>query len=58
MAFMRPGVWNLLFGLVAVAAGASGQFTLLGTDSKAGLIAVGGLLAAFGLFQLARSRGR
>lgn len=54
---MRAGVWNLLFGLGAVAAGASGRFTLLGTDSGTALMVVGGLLAAFGAFQLFRSRG-
>jgi hypothetical protein len=55
---MRPGVWNLGFGLVAVAAGVSGKFTLLGTGSPTALIVVGGLLAAFGLIQLVRSRGK
>ncbi|HXN33930.1 MAG TPA: hypothetical protein VN894_18800 [Polyangiaceae bacterium] len=55
---MRPGIWNLGFGLAAVAAGASGQFTLLGTGSTTALVVVGGLLAAFGLIQLVRSRGR
>jgi hypothetical protein len=51
-------MWNLVFGLVAVVAGASGQFTLLGTGSGTALIVVGGLLAAFGLLQLVRSRGK
>jgi hypothetical protein len=55
---MRAGVWNLAFGLVAVVAGASGQFALMGTDSQTALIVVGGLLAAYGAFQLWRSRGR
>ena len=55
---MRSGVWNIGFGLVAVAAGASGRFTLLGTGSSTALMVVGGLLAAFGLTQLVRSRGK
>src|ERR1700733_9764162 len=46
---MRAGMWNLGFGLVAVAAGASGQFTLLGTGSSTWLMIAGGLLAAFAL---------
>jgi hypothetical protein len=50
-------MWNLGFGVVAVAAGASGRFALLGTGSSAALVVVGGLLAAFGLVQLVRSRG-
>ena len=52
---MRAGTWNLLFGIVAVIAGASGKFELLGTSSSTALVAVGGILAAFGLFQLIRS---
>jgi hypothetical protein len=55
---MRSGMWNLGFGLVAIVMGASGQFTLFGTSSGTALIVAGGLLAAFGLFQLVRSRGQ
>jgi hypothetical protein len=51
-------MWNLAFGLVAVAAGLSGRFTLLGTGSPTLLIVAGGLVASLGAFQLWRSRGR
>jgi hypothetical protein len=51
-------MWNLGFGLVAVAAGASRQFTLLGTDSSTLLMVAGGLVAALGAYQLWRNRGR
>jgi hypothetical protein len=54
---MKSGVFNLGFGLVAVAAGATGQFTLLGTDSPMWLVVAGGALATFGVFQLWRNRG-
>jgi hypothetical protein len=54
---MKSGVWNLGFGLVAVAAGASGQFTLLGTNSSTWLIVAGALVAALGVFQLWKNRG-
>ncbi|MDP9034715.1 MAG: hypothetical protein M3O50_07885 [Myxococcota bacterium] len=54
---MGAGVWNLAFGGVAIAAGLSGRFTLPGTDSSLALAGVGAVLAAFGLFQLLRSRG-
>ncbi len=54
---MKSGVWNLGFGLVAVAAGASGQFTLLGTSSSTLLMVAGGLVAALGVFQLWKNRG-
>jgi hypothetical protein len=55
---VRAGVWNLVFGLVAAVAGASGRFQLLGTSSSTALIVVGGLLALFGAIQLVRSRAR
>jgi len=55
---MRSGVWNLGFGLVAVAAGASGEFTLLGTSSSTLLIVAGALVAALGVFQLWRNKGK
>lgn len=55
---MKSGIWNLGFGLVAVAAGASGKFVLPGTTSGTALEVVGGLLAAYGLFQIIRVRGR
>ena len=55
---MKSGVWNLGFGLVAVAAGASGQFTLLGTSSSTLLIVAGAVVATFGVFQLWKNRGQ
>ena len=55
---MKTGIWNLGFGLVAIAAGASGQFTLFGTSSSTLLEVAGGLVAALGVFQLWRLRGR
>ena len=56
---MPAGIWNLVFGLAAVVAGLSGKFTLIGTSGSTGqiaLIAAGGLLAAYGLYQLVGSR--
>jgi hypothetical protein len=55
---MRAGVWNLVFGLVAFAAGASGKFALWGTGSPALLMVAGGALAAFGGYQLWRGRAQ
>jgi membrane protein implicated in regulation of membrane protease activity len=55
---MKSGVFNLGFGLIAIAAGASGQFTLPGTTNAAWLMVAGGAVAAFGVFQLWRNRGR
>ena len=53
---MKAGYWNLGFGLVAIAAGASGRFALLGTNSPVLLMAAGGVLAALGAYQLWKSR--
>jgi hypothetical protein len=55
---MRSGTWNLLFGLVAIAFGASGQFSLIGTNSSQLLVGAGALVAFIGVIQLWRSRGR
>ncbi len=50
------GGFNLVMGLVALAAGASGQFALPGTSSPLPLEIAGGAVAALGLIQLVRSR--
>jgi hypothetical protein len=52
---MKSGIWNLGFGIVAVLAGLTGGYALPGTNSPTPLIVIGAGLAAFGLFQLARS---
>jgi hypothetical protein len=55
---MRSGVFNLGFGLIAIAAGYSGGYALPGTTNPAWLMAAGGAVAALGVFQLWRNRGR
>jgi hypothetical protein len=55
---MRSGVWNLGFGLVAVAAGATGEFRLPFTNSGTLLIVAGAAVALLGVFQLWKSRGQ
>jgi hypothetical protein len=55
---MRSGTWNLIFGLVAIGFGASGQFALIGTHSSTALIAAGAFVALLGVYQLTRSRGK
>ncbi|MGH7271050.1 MAG: hypothetical protein ACREJ3_11520 [Polyangiaceae bacterium] len=52
---MKSGIWNIGFGLVALAAGASKDYSLIGTSSSTALMAAGGVLAAFGLFQVIRA---
>lgn len=54
---MKSGVWNLGFGLVAVAAGESGHFSLPWTTSPTPLIVLGALLAVFGVYQLWKAKG-
>jgi hypothetical protein len=53
---MRAGVWNLVFGLVAVAAGLSGRFVLPWTHNPLYLVIAGAALALFGVVQLVRGR--
>jgi hypothetical protein len=53
---MGAGIWNIVIGLAAVAAGLSGRFSLIGTNSPVLLVVFGGLLAAYGVFQIVRSK--
>jgi hypothetical protein len=53
---VAAGIWNLLFGLAALAAGASGRFHVIGTNSPALLMIVGGAIAAFGVYQIVRAK--
>ena len=53
--YMKSGIWNLGFGVLAVLAGAGGGYVLPGTNTPTPLIVVGAGLAAFGLFQIARA---
>jgi hypothetical protein len=55
---VKSGFWNLGFGLVAIAAGATGKFQLIGTESSTALMVAGGAVAALGVFQLWKSRGQ
>ncbi|HEY8038262.1 MAG TPA: hypothetical protein VIF15_00640 [Polyangiaceae bacterium] len=55
---MKAGVWNIGFGVIAIIAGASGRFALLGTNSPMWLVIAGAALAAFGGYQLVRDRKR
>lgn len=55
---MGAGVWNVFIGIAAVVAGASGQFSLVFTNSSTLLMAFGGVLAAYGVFQIVRASRR
>jgi hypothetical protein len=55
---MKAGVWNLGFGIIAIAAGLSGQFVIPGTSNPMYLVIAGAALAALGVFQLWKNRGR
>jgi hypothetical protein len=52
---MKSGMWNLAFGAVAVVAGLSGRFAIPGTQSPMPLVALGGIVAVFGLSQIIRA---
>ena len=53
---MPAGSWNIIFGLIAIAAGASGRFHLIGTQSPMALIVLGAAITLFGLYQFIRSK--
>lgn len=50
------GVWNMVFGAVAIVAGLSGKFVLLGTGSPWALTAVGVGIFGYGVYQFVRAR--
>jgi hypothetical protein len=49
-------VLNIVIGAVLVVAGLSGELVLRGTDSGPLLALLGGAVALFGVYQLARAR--
>jgi hypothetical protein len=55
---MGAGIFNMLVGAVMVIGGASGKLALFGTQSGAALAAIGGVVAAIGLWQVIRSSRR
>lgn len=48
-------MWNILWGVLMILAGASGDFVLTGTESSSALIWVGVGFIIWGLIQLGRS---
>lgn len=55
-ALMGAGVWNIVMGLVAIGAGASGKVVFIGTDSGLLLMVVGGVFVVWGAYQIVRDR--
>lgn len=47
-------MWNIIFGLVAIVGGASGQLVLRGTNNSTALMVVGAGLVIYGIFQVVR----
>lgn len=52
---MGAGVWNVLVGIAAIAAGLSGRVAIF-TNSSTALIVIGAAIALLGVYQLIRSR--
>lgn len=53
---MGAGIFNVVIGGLALAAGLSGQFTLPFFESPTALAVLGGLVCAYGVYQIIRSR--
>lgn len=49
-------MWNIIFGLVGIVGGASGQLALRGTNSSGALIAVGAVMLVIGIVQVVKAR--
>jgi hypothetical protein len=55
---MLVPVINLLIGAALIVGGATGRLALFGTSSTGAAVAVGGVIAAFGLYQLVSAMRR
>lgn len=53
---MGSSIWNMLFGVVAIAGGLSGKLVLLGTNSSMLLVVLGVALFGYGVYGFVRSR--
>lgn len=53
---MAAGIWNTLFGLALLGAGATGRLSLPLVDSPVATMVAGGLMTLWGISQLWRSR--
>ena len=49
-------MWNIIIGILLIAAGLSGRFALIGTGSSKALAAVGAAILVWGIVQVARRR--
>ena len=52
---MTTAILNIVVGVALVLAGASGRFTLFGTNSGTALMAVGGVIIVIGIYQLVKT---
>ena len=51
-------MWNIVWGLIMIGGGASGQLALRGTNSSGALMTVGGILIAVGIFQMSKAQSQ
>lgn len=49
-------MWNIVWGVVCLVGGGSGQLALRGTNSSGALMAIGGVLILVGIFQMVKAR--
>ena len=52
----EQAMWNIIIGLIFVAGGLSGKIALRGTQSSGAIAVVGGLMVAYGIFQVVQQR--
>ncbi len=53
---MGSGIFNLVVGGAAIAAGLSGRFSFIGTNSPTLLVVIGAGIAGFGVYQIIKAR--
>ena len=52
----RKEMFNIIFGLIMLAGGLSGEMVLIGTQSSDALAVLGGVILAIGIFQVLKKR--
>jgi hypothetical protein len=53
---MSAGIWNIVIGCLMLGLGLSGKMVLMFTGSSNALAVLGAVVAAWGVYQLIRSR--
>ena len=55
---MGGAIFNIVIGVLCIAGGLSGKFSLIGTQSSTALVVAGGVACGLGIWQFFKNRPR